>query len=57
VTYAKSLVAATPEDALLKKPEAKAVKGLTPEQIALMEKEATKLQTEFKRIEITGPIT
>lgn len=51
VTYARSLVAATPESKLVKKPKAKAVKGLTPEQISLMEQESTKLQTEFKRIE------
>jgi ParB-like chromosome segregation protein Spo0J len=51
VSYAKSLVAATPEDALVQSPRRKSVKGLSAEQIALMEEESTKLQTEFKRIE------
>lgn len=50
-SYARSLVAATPEDQLLKSRKRKVVAGLTAEQIALMEQEATKLQTEFKRIE------
>lgn len=51
ISYAKSLVAATPEALLVKKRKTKVVKGLTPEQIARMEEEAAKLQREFKLIE------
>lgn len=50
-SYAKSLVVATPEEALVGTRKPKTIKGLTAEQIALMEQEATKLQTEFRRIE------
>lgn len=47
--YARSLVAATPESQLMrgKKP----VKGLTDEQIALMENESAQLEREFRTIE------
>ncbi|WP_166037895.1 plasmid partitioning protein RepB C-terminal domain-containing protein [Sphingosinicella sp. YJ22] len=50
VSYARSLVAATPEDLLVQKRK-KQVKGLTSEQIALMEEEAANLQRDFKVIE------
>jgi ParB-like chromosome segregation protein Spo0J len=50
VTYANSLVAATPDEELAGGKK-KTTKGLTPEQIELMEREAAKLQTQFKRIE------
>jgi ParB-like chromosome segregation protein Spo0J len=56
VSYAQSLVAATPEEALVRTKRRKSVKGLTAEQIALMEEESTKLQSEFKQSRrITAP--
>ena len=50
--YAKSLVAATPEDQLIAG-RRKIIKGLTTEQIALMERESASLDREFKLIEQT----
>jgi hypothetical protein len=49
VTYARSLVVATPE-VMLVKPK-KPVQGLSQEQITLMEQEAAGLDREFKAIE------
>jgi ParB-like chromosome segregation protein Spo0J len=51
IGYARSLVAATPEDQLVKAKKSKTLKGLTAEQIALMEQESAKLQKHFKLIE------
>jgi hypothetical protein len=50
VSYARSLVAASPEDQLVER-KPKKVKGLSPEQVARMETEAARLQREFKMIE------
>jgi len=50
-SYAKSLVAATPEEQLTDQHRPKAVKGLTTDQIALMERESANLEREFKVIE------
>ncbi|MCK0530367.1 plasmid partitioning protein RepB C-terminal domain-containing protein [Sphingobium agri] len=50
--YAKSLVAATPEDQLIAG-RRKIIKGLTTEQIALMERESASLDREFKVVEQT----
>ena len=50
VSYAKSLVAATPIDQLCAK-KAKAVKGLSEDQVAMMEKESANLDEEFRAIE------
>jgi len=50
ISYARSLVAASPENQLVDQKKKK-VKGLTPEQIARMETEAARLQREFKMIE------
>ena len=49
ISYARSLVAATPESQLVrgKKP----IKGLSDEQIALMENESAQLEREFRTIE------
>ncbi|RWB73583.1 MULTISPECIES: plasmid partitioning protein RepB C-terminal domain-containing protein [unclassified Mesorhizobium] len=47
--YARSLVAATPESQLMR--GKKSVKGLTDEQIALMENESAQLEREFRTIE------
>ncbi len=51
ITYAKSLVAATPQDQLANIPKSKAVKGLTEGQMALMERESTNLERQFKMAE------
>ncbi|MCB4862719.1 ParB N-terminal domain-containing protein [Sphingobium sp. PNB] len=50
--YAKSLVAATSEDQLVEG-RRKIMKGLTSEQIALMERESASLDREFKLVEQT----
>jgi hypothetical protein len=51
ISYAKSLVAATPEGQLLETSRPKRVKGLTGEQIALMERESGNLEREFRLAE------
>ncbi|WP_460989409.1 plasmid partitioning protein RepB C-terminal domain-containing protein [Sphingobium sp. TomTYG45] len=51
-SYAKSLVVATPEDQLVTGRQ-KSVKGLTSDQIALMERESASLDREFKLVEQT----
>jgi hypothetical protein len=50
-SYARSLVAATPEEQLIDQHKPKAVKGLTPDQIALMERESANLERDFKMVE------
>jgi len=50
-SYAKSLVAATPQAQLTDQSKPKSVKGLTSEQLALMERESANLEREFKVIE------
>ncbi|MGE3993851.1 plasmid partitioning protein RepB C-terminal domain-containing protein [Pseudorhodoplanes sp.] len=51
ITYARSLVAATPQDQLIESAKQKVIKGLTENQIALMERESTNLEREFKMAE------
>ncbi len=51
ISYAKSLVAATPQDQLANIPKSKAVKGLTEGQMALMERESSNLERQFKMAE------
>ncbi len=51
VSYAKSLVAATPESQLADSHKPKVVKGLTSEQIALMERESVSVEREFRLAE------
>src|SRR5690242_1361666 len=46
--YAKSLVAATPQAQLVEQDKPKHVRGLTDEQIAMMERESVSLQREFR---------
>jgi ParB-like chromosome segregation protein Spo0J len=46
--YAKSLVAATPQDQLAEGYKPKKVRGLTSEQVALMERETANLDREFR---------
>lgn len=50
ISYARSLVAASPEDQLVERKKKK-VKGLSAEQIARMETEGARLQREFRMIE------
>jgi len=50
-TYSKALLAATPRDQLVEPDTAKAFKGVSPEQIARMEKEMASLQREMNLIE------
>jgi ParB-like chromosome segregation protein Spo0J len=51
IGYARSLVAATPQDQLLRADRPKAIRGLTAEQVALMERESANLEKEFKLAE------
>ncbi len=51
INYARSLVAATPQDQLSDPEKPKHVKGLTDEQVALMERESGNLEREFKMAE------
>jgi ParB-like chromosome segregation protein Spo0J len=48
ISYAKSLLAATPQSQLVESTKPKRVKGLSEEQIALMERESVSLEREFK---------
>ena len=48
ISYAKSLLAATPQSQLVESTKPKRVKGLNEEQIALMERESVNLEREFK---------
>jgi hypothetical protein len=50
-TYAKSLLIATPQDKLANTETPKRVRGLSEDQIALMEKESVSLDREFKLAE------
>ena len=56
VPYAKALVASTPPDQLVDADKPRAPKGVSPEQIARMEREMASLQRGIRRIEATfGP--
>jgi ParB-like chromosome segregation protein Spo0J len=48
ISYAKSLLAATPQSQLVESTKPKRVKGLSQAQIALMEQESVNLEREFK---------
>lgn len=48
INYAKSLVAATPQEQLVETDKPKKARGLSEEQIALMERESVSLQREFR---------
>lgn len=50
-SYARSLLAATPRTQLVDGGESKVVKGLTEEQVALMERESAQLDQAFKMVE------
>jgi hypothetical protein len=49
--YAKALLAATPAEMLLDPDKHKPVEGITPEQVAKMQKEMAGLQKELKSVE------
>ena len=51
VPYTKALLAATPTEMLVDPDKRKVIEGLTPEQIAKMEKEMDSLQRDLKLIE------
>ena len=51
ISYAKSLFAATPQDQLADSTRKKSLKGLTDEQVSLMERESARLDREFKMAE------
>lgn len=51
LSYARSLLAATPQDQLVQTGKPKVVKGVTPEQIERMERESANLDREFKLAE------
>ena len=51
ITYAKSLVGATPQSQLVETARPKHVEGLTDEQVALMEQESANLDREFRLME------
>ena len=46
--YGRALLAATPQSQLVETHKPKVIKGLTDEQMALMERESTNLEREFK---------
>ena len=48
ISYAKSLVAATPPAQFAESYKPKSVKGLSDEQVALMERESANLEREFR---------
>jgi ParB-like chromosome segregation protein Spo0J len=48
IGYAKSLVAATPQSQLAEGHKPKSIKGLSNEQVALMERESANLEREFR---------
>lgn len=51
VTYAKSLVGATPQALLIDAAKPKSIEGLTDDQLALMEQESANLDREFRLME------
>jgi hypothetical protein len=51
VGYGRSLLAATPQDQIVDRQKGKVLKGLTGDQMALMERESASLEREFKLAE------
>jgi hypothetical protein len=51
ITYAKSLLGATPQSQLIDSAKPKQIEGLTDEQVALMERESANLDREFRLME------
>lgn len=52
-SYAKAILAATKQDDLAKPDRPKAIAGITPEQMARMERELEKLNQDYRAIEAT----
>jgi hypothetical protein len=48
ISYAMSLLAATPQDKLKETPKRKKFKGLSDDQMAMMERETTNLERDFR---------
>ena len=48
ITYAEALLAATPQNQLVAEEQPKQVRGLTPEQMTLMERESSQLERELR---------
>lgn len=48
INYARSLVAATPQSQLVASDRPKKIRGITPDRLAMMEREAGNLDKEFK---------
>lgn len=53
VSYAQALLAATPSHLLVDEVKPKKIGGLTPEQMAKMEREMGNIQGQFKLVEQT----
>jgi ParB-like chromosome segregation protein Spo0J len=53
LTYAAALLAATPASALTDAKKSRRIAGVTPEQLARMEREMTNLQAEYRLVEQT----
>ena len=51
VSYAQALLAATPSNMLVNEGVAKKIKGVTPDQMAKMEREMANLEGQFKLVE------
>jgi ParB-like chromosome segregation protein Spo0J len=51
ISYARSLLAATPQSLLADSYKSKVIKGLTKDQITLMERESSNLEREFRMAE------
>lgn len=51
IGYVKTLIAATPQTQLVEAGRPKMVRGVTPEQVSLMERESANLEREFKMAE------
>ncbi|MEY8120498.1 plasmid partitioning protein RepB C-terminal domain-containing protein [Falsihalocynthiibacter sp. BN13B15] len=51
VNYARSLLAATPASQLVNPEKPKAAKGISQQQLELMERESTNLEREFRLVE------
>ena len=51
ISYARSLLAATPQPLLADSYKAKVIKGLSKDQMARMERESSNLEREFKMAE------
>jgi RepB plasmid partitioning protein len=51
VAYAQALLAATPSNMLVREDKPKKIRGMTVEQMTIMEREMTNLEGQFKLVE------